>query len=69
MNVCECGHDDAVHEPVIVKDFANPERTVIYAVDFFEDVPEQLAGELAAGRGFMWCAMCEDTCGPVGEAS
>jgi hypothetical protein len=53
-----CGHAESCHEPVVIN-----EHGIMFAFDFFEDIPEELDRAKAEGRAFMACAVCDDTCG------
>ena len=33
------------------------------ALDFFDEMPDELARAWREGRVFVWCGVCEDTCG------
>ena len=54
-----CGHVEAVHEPVVIHEFG----TTRFALDFFDEMPDELARAWREGRVFVWCGVCEDTCG------
>ena len=55
-----CGHAESCHELVVVN-----EHGIMFAFDFFEDIPEELDRAKAEGRAFLACAVCDDTCGAV----